>query len=121
MPKLNIRPVYALFALVTVIGAFFAPMAAGVAATGNARYIVEFTDEGLVSNRITVPAGEVVTLVIKNSSKSPIEMESPRLHIEKILKAGASVEVTLNRLAKGSYPFFDEFHEDLSRGEIVAE
>lgn len=120
MPRTKTHSAFALVALVAMISAFIGPVTQSFAATGRS-YTVEFTDKGLISDRILVPAGEVVSLIVKNSSASPIEIESPRLHIEKIVKAGATIEVKLNRLAKGSYPFFDEFHEDLSRGEIVAE
>ena len=69
---------------------------------------------------LEVPAGRRIKIEIANEGATPIEFESLPLRQEKVLGPGARSSVVINPLKPGSYPFFDEFHPDTSKGTIVA-
>ena len=69
---------------------------------------------------LEVPAGRRIKIEIVNDGTTPIEFESLPLKQEKVLGPGARSSVVIHPLKPGSYPFFDEFHPDTSRGVIVA-
>jgi len=69
---------------------------------------------------LEVPAGKRIKIEIVNDGTAPIEFESLPLKQEKVLGPGARSSVVINPLKPGTYPFFDEFHPDTSRGVIVA-
>lgn len=69
---------------------------------------------------LEVPAGRRIKIEIANEGSTPIEFESLPLKQEKVLGPGARSSVVINPLKPGSYPFFDEFHPDTSKGTIVA-
>lgn len=79
--------------------------------------------DGVISPQtVEVPAGKSVTLTISNTGKAAAEFESKRLRIEKIVAPGKTVTIKLRPLPAGSYPFVEEFHENLdsAKGTIVA-
>lgn len=69
---------------------------------------------------LEVPAGKRIKIEIVNDGTTPIEFESLPLKQEKVLGPGARSSVVINPLKPGTYPFFDEFHPDTSKGVIVA-
>ena len=69
---------------------------------------------------IQVPAGKRFKIEISNEGKGPMEFESRDLKQEKALAAGAQSSVVVNGLKPGTYVFFDEYHPDMAKGEIVA-
>jgi Cupredoxin-like domain len=70
--------------------------------------------------RLEVPAGKRFKIEISNEGKGPMEFESRDLKQEKVLAAGAKSSVVINGLKPGSYVFFDDYHPDAPKGEIVA-
>jgi hypothetical protein len=70
--------------------------------------------------RLEVPAGKRFKIEISNEGKGPMEFESRDLKQEKVLAAGAKSSVVINGLRPGSYVFFDDYHPDAPKGEIVA-
>lgn len=68
---------------------------------------------------LDVPAGRRIKIEIVNDGTTPIEFESLPLKQEKVLGPGARSSVVINPLKPGSYPFFDEFHPDTGRGELI--
>lgn len=79
--------------------------------------------DGVISPQtIEVPAGKSVNLTVSNTGKAAAEFESKRLRIEKIIAPGKTVTIKLQPLPAGSYPFVEEFHENLdtAKGTIVA-
>jgi plastocyanin len=69
---------------------------------------------------IQVPAGKRFKIEISNEGKGPMEFESRDLKQEKVLAAGAQSSVVVNGLKPGTYVFFDEYHPDMAKGQIVA-
>jgi hypothetical protein len=70
--------------------------------------------------KIEVPAGKRFKIEISNDGKGPMEFESKDLKQEKVLAAGAKSSVVINALKPGTYVFFDEYHADTPKGQIVA-
>ena len=70
--------------------------------------------------RIEVPAGKRFKMEISNDGKGPMEFESKDLKQEKVLAAGAKSSVVINALKPGTYAFFDEYHMDAPKGQIIA-
>jgi cupredoxin-like protein len=69
---------------------------------------------------LTVPAGRPLLVKVINASDETIEFESFRLHREKVVEPGQTITVRLPSLSPGSYDFYDDFHQDVAEGSIVA-
>lgn len=74
----------------------------------------------LYPERLEVPTGQRIKLVVKNQGKSPIEFENLAMRIEKVLAPGATSFVVLPKLKPGEYDFIDEFHMDTGKMIVVA-
>ena len=70
--------------------------------------------------KIEVPAGKRFKIELSNDGKGPMEFESKDLKQEKVLAAGAKSSIVINALKPGTYTFFDEYHMDAPKGQIVA-
>jgi len=81
---------------------------------------LRFENRRFTPQTITVPANQAVTLRITNVSKEPIEFESFKLNREKVVGPGETVVVRLPALRPGSYDFYDDFHQDVPAGSIIA-
>jgi 5,10-methenyltetrahydromethanopterin hydrogenase len=55
-----------------------------------------------------------------NSSRETIEFESFSLNREEAVEPGESIMVRLPALRPGKYDFFDDFHQDVPEGAIIA-
>jgi hypothetical protein len=66
------------------------------------------------------PAGQPLTIVLKNLDPTPAEFESKTLRVEKVVVGGGQVTVNIRPLAAGRYRFFDDFHEE-AQGFLVVE
>jgi hypothetical protein len=71
-------------------------------------------------NELTVPAGQKITLTVKNLNPTPSEFESSDLNREKVVTGGNAVTVFIGPLRPGSYEFFDDFNADTPHGRIIA-
>ena len=71
-------------------------------------------------NELTVPAGQKITLTVKNLNTVPSEFESSDLNREKVVTGGNAITVYIGPLRPGSYEFFDDFNADTPHGHIVA-
>ncbi len=69
---------------------------------------------------LTVAAGQALILKVVNASPETIEFESFKLNREKAISPGETVSVRLPALSPGSYDFYDDFHQDVPEGTIVA-
>jgi len=74
----------------------------------------------LFPERLEVPAGQRIKLVVRNQGKGPIEFENLDMRVEKVLAPGASSFVVLPKLNPGEYEFIDEFHMDTGKMRVVA-
>jgi hypothetical protein len=69
---------------------------------------------------LEVPAGKRFKIEISNEGNGPMEFESRDLKQEKVLASGAQSSVVISALKPGSYVFFDDYHPDAPKGQIVA-
>ena len=69
---------------------------------------------------LTVTAGRPLTVQVINNSQETIEFESFKLNREKSVSPGETISVKLPALSQGSYDFYDDFHQDVPQGTIVA-
>ena len=72
-------------------------------------------------DRVHVPAGKKVKLLIDNQDSTPEEFESYALNREKIIQGGKKGIVYIGSLKAGSYDFMGEFNQATAKGTIVAE
>jgi hypothetical protein len=77
-------------------------------------------DGAFQPSTIEVPSGKRIKIEISNEGKGPMEFESRDLKQEKVLAAGAKSSVVINALKPGTYVFFDDYHPDAPKGQIVA-
>jgi hypothetical protein len=69
---------------------------------------------------LEVPAGKRFKIEISNEGKGPMEFESRDLKQEKVLGSGAKSSIVINGLKPGTYVFFDDYHLDAPKGQVVA-
>jgi plastocyanin len=93
------------------------PLAAQ-ADTTEYRLVIE--DHRFVPEVLEVPAGERVRLVVENRDATPEEFESHSLRQEKIIAGNNQATLRIGPLEPGEYAFVGEFHEDTTRGKLVA-
>ncbi len=96
-----------------------ATAAAGAGAQDNVTEI-RFDNHHFAPQRLTVPAGQPLMIKVVNSSKETIEFESFNLNREKAIEPGEAITVRLPALSPGSYDFYDDFHQDVPQGSIIA-
>jgi hypothetical protein len=94
--------------------------AAGVAHADGGGMRLRFEDHRFTPQTLAVPAGQPLVLKVVNSSSETIEFESFKLNREKAVQPGETVTVQLPALSPGSYDFYDDFHQDVPAGSIIA-
>jgi len=104
-------------ATVAIIASLAVPAISG--ATGDATEI-RFHDGKFDPTVVAIPANRPVTLHVVNASDSAIEFESFKLNREKAVGPGESITVSLPALDPGNYDFYDDFHQNVPEGNIVA-
>jgi len=82
---------------------------------------IRFENHQFTPQTLTVPAGQAFSLKVTNASADPIEFESFALHREKVVEPGQTITVPLPSLKPGTYDFYDDFHQEVSEGRIVAQ
>ena len=81
---------------------------------------LRFENHRFLPQTITVPANRPFRLKVINASKETIEFESFKLNREKVVGPGETIVVLIPALSPGSYDFYDDFHQDVPEGEILA-
>jgi hypothetical protein len=113
----GVRGIMAAFAFAIGIIAGSAPAHAtddDVAAT------IKFADHHWDPLNVQVPANQPLKIHVVNASNEMIEFESFRLNRETAMTPGQTITVKLPALSPGSYDFYDDFHQDVPQGTIVA-
>lgn len=94
---------------------------AAPASAAEASYTLTIKDHRFTPASLTVPAGQAFSLVVINNDATAEEFESQDLHVEKVVAGGKQITVHVDGLAKGSYGFYGERHEDTAVGNLFAE
>jgi plastocyanin len=77
-------------------------------------------DHQFQPTEIEVPAGQKITLTVKNNDSTPEEFESTELRREKVVAGGEQITVYIGPLKPGKYEFFGDFNPKTARGHIIA-
>lgn len=94
-------------------------LAAGADAE-NRVFELRFENHRFAPLTLTVPAGQPLAVRIVNADKETMEFESFKLNREKAISPGETITVHLPALGPGTYDFYDDFHQDVPEGAIVA-
>ena len=81
---------------------------------------IHFENHKFTPQTLNVPSGQKLTLKVTNASQETIEFESFKLNREKVVTPGETITVRLPELSPGSYDFYDDFHQDVPEGAIIA-
>ncbi|MBS0238665.1 MAG: cupredoxin domain-containing protein [Proteobacteria bacterium] len=82
---------------------------------------VSIKDHKFEPAQIKVAAGKAIKLTVNNLDATPEEFESKALSIEKVVAGKGLAVVRIRPLAKGTYNFVGEYHEDTAKGTLDAE
>jgi plastocyanin len=97
-----------------------ASLALTVPAMAEESFSLSIKGKAFEPNELAVPAGQKITLTVKNLNATPSEFESSDLNREKVVTGGSAITVFIGPLRPGSYEFFDDFSADTPHGHIVA-
>lgn len=102
-----------------------APMAplvpVAAAATEMPELVLTIKNHRYEPTTLKAPANTKFKLRVINKDSTPSEFESSDFNREKIVLPGSSVTVFIGPLDKGTYKFFDDFHQDTGQGVLVVE
>ena len=106
-----------------IIAAVFALTAAADIALAEDVVTYELTLSNHVFSpaELKVPARKPFKILLHNKDTTPAEFESKPLKIEKVVAGSADITVNVRALEPGKYEFVDEYHEDETKGHVVAE
>ena len=90
-------------------------------AAEEAEVTISLKDHKFDPAEIKVPAAQAIKLTVNNLDATPEEFESHPLGVEKVIAGKGTATIRLKPLAKGTYAFVGEYHEETAKGTIVAE
>ena len=70
--------------------------------------------------RLEVPAGKKVKIVVENRDATAEEFDSDDLRVEKVIGGNAKGAIWVGPLKAGEYKFVGEYHDKTARGVVVA-
>ena len=85
-----------------------------------AEYKLVLQDHKFARATLKVPANTKFRVLVTNRNAVPSEFESSDFNREKIVLPDSTVTVFIGPLAKGTYKFFDDFHQ-ATTGVLVVE
>lgn len=85
-----------------------------------AEYKLVLQDHKFAPATLKVPANTKFRVLVTNRNAVPSEFESSDFNREKIVLPDSTVTVFIGPLAKGTYKFFDDFHQ-ATTGVLVVE
>ena len=81
---------------------------------------VRFDGHQFTPQTLPVPAHRPLVLTVINASRETIEFESFKLNREVALTPGETKQVRLPALRPGRYDFYDDFHDGVPKGYLIA-
>lgn len=103
------------------LGALLALATIAAQAADVPEYKLVIKDHKFQPVELKVPADTKIKLVVTNQDSTPSEFESNEFNREKIVLPNSTVTVFVGPLGKGSYKFFDDFHQDTGNGVLIVE
>jgi plastocyanin len=101
-----------------ILAAAAAPLARADAQDSS--FALSIKGKAFAPSELAVPAGQKLTLIVKNLNATPSEFESADLNREKVVTGGSEITLFIGPLRPGSYEFFDDFSADTPHGYIIA-
>jgi len=102
-----------------------APMAplvpVAAAATEMPELVLTIKNHRYEPTTLKAPANIKFKLRVINKDSTPSEFESSDFNREKIVLPGSTITVLIGPLDKGTYKFFDDFHQDTGQGVLIVE
>ena len=111
-PNATMRPVLALVAIAFAILPALPVAAADIAVT--------LENHRFNPDRIEIPAGQKMKLIVENKDTTPEEFDSSDLRIEKVIPGKSKAPIFVGPLKPGEYKFMGEFNASTAQGVIVA-
>ena len=108
------------FAILVVVAAMLIGPSLGRTDSEQTPPEIRFANHQFEPAALSVPAGEKLSLKVVNASNETIEFESFKLNREKVVSPGQTITVSIPALSAGNYDFYDDFHQDVPQGSIVA-
>ena len=84
-------------------------------------YQLVIKDHKFQPTELRVPTGVKFKVLVSNQDSAASEFESYEFNREKIVLPGATITIFIGPLKKGSYKFFDDFHQDTGNGVLIVE
>jgi len=84
------------------------------------QFALAIKDHKFSPDRIEIPAGKKVKLLVENQDATPEEFESSSMKIEKVIPGKSKATIYGGPLKAGEYKFVGEFNEKTATGVIVA-
>ena len=100
--------------------ALLATFSISVLAAGEPEFSLTIENHRFAPDRIEVPAGKKVKLLVENKDAAAEEFESTELKIEKVIPGKSKGTIFVGPLKPGEYKFVGEFNEKTAKGVIVA-
>jgi plastocyanin len=92
----------------------------GAHAQADPEFKIAIKDHKFNPDRIEVPVGKKVKLVVENQDATPEEFESHPLKVEKVIPGKSKATIFIGPLKAGEYKFVGEFNEKTAKGVVVA-
>src|SRR5258708_5240941 len=92
----------------------------GAIAAGEPEFALSIESHKFTPDRIEVPAGKKVKLLVENKDATPEEFESESRKIEKVMPGKSKATIFVGPLKAGEYKFVGEFNAKTAKGVIVA-
>ena len=92
----------------------------GAFAAGEPEFSLSIENHKFTPDKLEVPAGKKVKLIVDNKDATPEEFESHQLKIEKVIPGKSKATIFVGPLKPGEYKFVGEFNEKTAKGVIVA-
>src|SRR5438105_13376572 len=103
-----------------LLAAAFSCASLAALAAGEPEFSLSIENHKFAPERIEVPAGKKVKLLVENKDAAAEEFESPALKVEKVVPGKAKATIFIGPLKAGEYPFVGEFNEKTAKGVVVA-
>ena len=106
--------------LVPILAFAGASAVAGIARADVPEFRLVLQDHKFTPATLKVPADTKFKVLVTNRNAAPSEFESTDFNREKIVLPNSTITVFIGPLKKGSYKFFDDFHQSTT-GVLIAE
>ena len=80
---------------------------------------LKMKDGDMIPLVLNAPANKIIRIKVSNIGKGPVEFESTQLIKEKVLAPGASSVIVISPKKPGTYVFFDDFHLNEPKGQLI--